>query len=60
MAVLLLAEVNNGELAMDAVAKAVTAVAKLGDVHVLWAGATPAAADGRHASPASQRCSSPR
>lgn len=32
MSVLLLAEVNNGELAMDATAKAVTAAAKLGDV----------------------------
>jgi electron transfer flavoprotein alpha subunit len=38
MAVLLLAEVNNGELSMDATAKAVTAVAKLGEVHVLVRG----------------------
>ncbi|MEC3861500.1 FAD-binding protein [Mesobacterium sp. TK19101] len=38
MAVLLLAEVTNGALATDAVSKAVTAVAGLGDVHVLVAG----------------------
>jgi electron transfer flavoprotein alpha subunit len=38
MAVLLLAEVNNGALSTDAVAKALTAVAGLGDVHVLVAG----------------------
>ena len=38
MAVLLLAEVINGQLATDAVAKALTAVAPLGDVHVLVAG----------------------
>ena len=44
MAVLLLAEVNDGTLAMDATAKAVTAAAKLGDVTVLCAGATCAAA----------------
>ncbi len=44
MAVLLLAEVNNGELALDATAKAVTAAAKLGDVTVLCAGASAAAA----------------
>ncbi len=44
MAVLLLAEVNNGELAMDATAKAVTAAKALGDVTVLCAGATSAAA----------------
>jgi electron transfer flavoprotein alpha subunit len=43
MAVLLLAEVTGGELAMDATAKAVTA-AKLGDVTVLCAGASAAAA----------------
>jgi electron transfer flavoprotein alpha subunit len=35
MAVLLLAEVTNGELATDATAKAVTAAAKLGEVTVL-------------------------
>ncbi|MDP5086327.1 MAG: FAD-binding protein [Yoonia sp.] len=38
MAVLLLAEVVNGQLATDAVAKALTAVAPLGEVHVLVAG----------------------
>ncbi|MEL6295692.1 MAG: FAD-binding protein [Pseudomonadota bacterium] len=40
MAVLLLAEVNDGELAMDATAKAVTAAKALGDVTVLCTGAT--------------------
>ncbi|WP_210093766.1 FAD-binding protein [Ruegeria sp. HKCCSP346] len=44
MAVLLLAEVNNGELAMDATAKAVTAAKVLGDVTVLAAGGSAAAA----------------
>jgi len=44
MAVLLLAEVNNGELAMDATAKAVTAAASLGDITVLCCGASAAAA----------------
>ncbi|MCZ0812304.1 MAG: electron transfer flavoprotein subunit alpha/FixB family protein [Pseudomonadota bacterium] len=44
MAVLVLAEVNDGTLAMDATAKAVTAAAKLGDVTVLCAGATCAGA----------------
>ena len=44
MSVLLLAEVNNGELAMDATAKAVTAAAKLGDVTVLACGESAAAA----------------
>lgn len=44
MAVLLLAEVTNGELAMDATAKAVTAAVKLGDVTVLCCGASAAAA----------------
>ena len=38
MAVLLLAEVTDGELAVDAVAKALTAVKSLGDVHVLVTG----------------------
>ncbi len=42
MAVLLLAEVNNGELSMDATAKAVTASKALGDVTVLCAGASAA------------------
>ncbi len=40
MSVLLIAEINEGTLAMDATAKAVTAAAKLGDVTVLCAGAT--------------------
>jgi electron transfer flavoprotein alpha subunit len=44
MAVLLLAEVTDGELSMDATAKAVTAAASLGDVTVLCAGASAAAA----------------
>ncbi len=44
MAVLLLAEVTNGELAMDATAKAVTAARKLGDVTALCCGASAAAA----------------
>ncbi|RBW53633.1 electron transfer flavoprotein subunit alpha/FixB family protein [Ruegeria sp. A3M17] len=44
MAVLLLAEVNNGELAMDATAKAVTAAKALGDITVLAAGGSAAAA----------------
>ena len=44
MAVLLLAEVNNGELAMDATAKAVTAAKSLGDITVLAAGGSAAAA----------------
>ena len=38
MAVLLLAEVNNGALATDAVAKTLSAVKGLGEVHVLVAG----------------------
>lgn len=44
MAVLLLAEVNNGELALDATAKAVTAAGALGDITVLCAGASASAA----------------
>ena len=44
MAVLLLAEVTDGDLNMDATAKAVSAAAKLGDVTVLCAGASAAAA----------------
>ncbi|MZR15226.1 electron transfer flavoprotein subunit alpha/FixB family protein [Maritimibacter sp. DP07] len=44
MAVLLLAEVNSGELALDATAKAVSAAKDLGDVTVLCAGASAAAA----------------
>ncbi len=44
MAVLLLGEVNDGELAMDATAKAVSAAQALGDVTVLCAGASAKAA----------------
>ena len=44
MAVLLLAEVNSGELAMDATAKAVTAAKAMGDVVVLAAGASASGA----------------
>ena len=44
MAVLLLAEVTDGELALDATAKAVTAAKQLGDVTVLAAGGSAAAA----------------
>ena len=44
MAVLLLAEVNNGELSLDATAKAVSASSSLGDVTVLAAGGSAAAA----------------
>ncbi|MBF9034900.1 electron transfer flavoprotein subunit alpha/FixB family protein [Rhodobacterales bacterium HKCCE2091] len=44
MAVLLLAEINNGELSMDATAKAVSAAKALGDVTVLAAGASAKAA----------------
>ena len=40
MAVLLLAEINDGELSMDATAKAVTAAKALGDVTVLAVGAS--------------------
>ena len=44
MAVLLLAEVNDGELSMDATAKAVSAARQLGEVTVLCAGSAAAAA----------------
>ncbi|MEZ5753885.1 MAG: FAD-binding protein [Paracoccaceae bacterium] len=44
MAVLLLADVNDGALATDAVAKALSAVKGLGEVHVLVAGTSAAAA----------------
>ncbi|MEM7318528.1 MAG: FAD-binding protein [Pseudomonadota bacterium] len=44
MAVLLLAEVTDGELALDATAKAVTAAKQLGDVTALCAGGSAAAA----------------
>ncbi|MEM7506890.1 MAG: electron transfer flavoprotein subunit alpha/FixB family protein [Pseudomonadota bacterium] len=44
MAVLLLAEVNNGELAFDATAKAINAAQAMGDVTVLCAGANASTA----------------
>jgi electron transfer flavoprotein alpha subunit len=44
MAVLLLADVNDGQLATDAVAKTLNAIATLGAVHVLVAGTSAAAA----------------
>ena len=44
MAVLLLAEVTDGELALDATAKAVAAAAPLGDITALCCGATCASA----------------
>ncbi len=44
MAVLLLAEVTDGELALDATAKTVTAAKSLGDITVLCCGASAAAA----------------
>jgi electron transfer flavoprotein alpha subunit len=44
MAVLLLAEVSDGELAFDATAKAVTAATSLGDITVLCCGANSSAA----------------
>ncbi len=44
MAVLLLAEVTDGELAMDATAKAVTAARALGDITILAAGGSAATA----------------
>lgn len=44
MAVLLLAEVTDGELALDATSKAITAAAQLGEVTVLCCGASAAAA----------------
>jgi electron transfer flavoprotein alpha subunit len=44
MAVLLLAEVNNGELALDATAKAVAAAGPLGEITALCCGATCSAA----------------
>jgi hypothetical protein len=45
MAVLLLADVNGGQLATDSVAKALTGVAGLGEVHLLVAGPASAAAE---------------
>jgi len=44
MSVLLLAEVNNGELSLDATSKAVTAAKLMGDVTILCAGASASAA----------------
>ena len=44
MAVLLLAEVTDGELALDATAKAVTAASSLGDITALCCGGSAAAA----------------
>ncbi len=44
MSVLLLAEVNNGELSLDATSKAVAAAKLMGDVTVLCAGASASAA----------------
>ncbi|WP_308915573.1 electron transfer flavoprotein subunit alpha/FixB family protein [Jannaschia sp. LMIT008] len=44
MSVLLIAEVTDGQLAVDATAKALTAAAQLGDVHILCAGAQASAA----------------
>ncbi len=44
MAVLLLAEVNDGELSVDATSKAVTAAKQMGDVTVLCAGGSAASA----------------
>ena len=45
MAVLVLADVNDGQLATDAVAKTVDAVKSLGEVHLLVAGPDTAAAE---------------
>ncbi|RRH76961.1 electron transfer flavoprotein subunit alpha/FixB family protein [Falsigemmobacter faecalis] len=45
MAVLLLADVNNGALATDAVAKTLSAVKALGEVHILVTGPASAAAE---------------
>lgn len=44
MAVLLIADVNDGQLATDSVAKTLSAVKSLGEVHVLIAGTSAAAA----------------
>ncbi|MGI9394800.1 MAG: electron transfer flavoprotein subunit alpha/FixB family protein [Boseongicola sp.] len=44
MSVLLIGEVNNGELALDATAKTVTAAKAMGDVTILCAGASASAA----------------
>lgn len=45
MAVLLLADVNGGQLATDSVSKALTAVAGLGEIHLLVVGPASAAAE---------------
>ncbi|NPD14687.1 electron transfer flavoprotein subunit alpha/FixB family protein [Xinfangfangia sp. D13-10-4-6] len=45
MTVLLIADVNEGQLATDSVAKALTAVKSLGDVHLLVPGPAAAAAE---------------
>ena len=45
MAVLLIADVNDGQLATDSVAKTLTAVAGLGEVHLLVPGPASAAAE---------------
>jgi electron transfer flavoprotein alpha subunit len=45
MTVLLIADVNDGQLATDAVAKALMAVKSLGEVHILVAGSDAAAAE---------------
>jgi electron transfer flavoprotein alpha subunit len=44
MAVLLLAEITNGELALDATAKAITAASSLGEITALCCGESAAAA----------------
>ncbi|NDV02338.1 electron transfer flavoprotein subunit alpha/FixB family protein [Pseudoroseicyclus tamaricis] len=49
MAVLLLAEITDGALNMDATAKAVSAVTSLGDIHLLCAGASAREAAGQAA-----------
>jgi hypothetical protein len=60
MAVLLLADVNDGQLATDAVAKALAAVKGLGEVHLLVAGQASAAAAAEAAKLAARpRCCTP-
>ena len=61
MAVLLLAEINDGELSMDQTAKAVSAATALGDVTVLACGATCSAAAAEAATAlACPRCFAPK
>ena len=61
MAVLLIGEVTDGALSVDATAKAVTAVKSLGDVTVLCAGATASAAAAEAAKiDGVQRCFAPK